>query len=364
MLTEIVGVTESSRATTSLPLPLLLADSDTAGATTFTVTPLSSDGIVIPTGNVAITGVGGSRQVVVTPAAIASGASTITLNVRDVANNQSDDLFVVTVTPVNDAPSFTPGPNMTVLEDSGAQNVPWASGISAGPANESGQQVTFAVTGNSNPALFAAAPAVAANGALTFTPATNANGSADLSVQLSDNGGTVNGGVNVSAPVNVTITVTPVNDPPSVTLPGSPVSYNAGGAEAVIDPGATVADIDSANLDGGQLTAQITSGGGPMDFLEIRDSAGPDPVDVNGNSLSVGGVQIGSFSAGSGAAPLQVTLNASATPARMQAVVRNLTFRTTATASAGARTLTVQVSELTLRRRRPSSRPNRSAASS
>ncbi|MCB1569855.1 MAG: hypothetical protein KDI72_02050, partial [Xanthomonadales bacterium] len=58
---------------------------------------------------------------------------------------------------VNDAPSFTAGPDQTVLEDAGPQTVnPWATAISAGPPNESGQVVTFNVTGNTNPSLFSA----------------------------------------------------------------------------------------------------------------------------------------------------------------------------------------------------------------
>ena len=52
---------------------------------------------------------------------------------------------LVTVNPVNDAPTFTGGPGQTVNEDSGLRSVPnWATNISAGPAPwESGQTVTF-----------------------------------------------------------------------------------------------------------------------------------------------------------------------------------------------------------------------------
>ena len=55
---------------------------------------------------------------------------------------------------VNDAPSFTKGADQTVNEDAGAQSVSgWATAISKGPANESGQAVDFIVTNNNN-ALF------------------------------------------------------------------------------------------------------------------------------------------------------------------------------------------------------------------
>jgi hypothetical protein len=60
---------------------------------------------------------------------------------------------------------------------------------------------------NNNPALFSVQPAVAANGTLTFTPALNAAGSALVSVQVHDNGGTANGGVDTSAAQTFVISV-------------------------------------------------------------------------------------------------------------------------------------------------------------
>ena len=46
-----------------------------------------------------------------------------------------------------------------MLEDAGAQTVTgWATAISAGPADEVGQTLTFNVTSNNNTALFAAQP--------------------------------------------------------------------------------------------------------------------------------------------------------------------------------------------------------------
>jgi hypothetical protein len=103
---------------------------------------------------------------------------------------------------------------VTVAEDAGPQTVAsWTTNISQGPANESGQTLEFLVT-NTNNALFAVQPAIAANGTLTFTPAADAHGAATVTVRLKDNGGTANGGVDTSAAQTFTITVTPVNDAP------------------------------------------------------------------------------------------------------------------------------------------------------
>ena len=59
--------------------------------------------------------------------------------------------------------------------------------------------MTFNVT-NDNNALFSVQPAIASNGTLTFTPAPNAFGSATVTVSLSDNGGTANGGATRRTP--------------------------------------------------------------------------------------------------------------------------------------------------------------------
>lgn len=118
------------------------------------------------------------------------------------------------VVSVNDLPSFTKGADQTVLEDCGVQTVPgWATSISAGPPDESGQTLTFTVT-NDNNSLFSTQPFVAPDGTLIYIPAADKNGSATVIVHIQDNGGVVNGGVDTSADQTFAITVTPVNDPP------------------------------------------------------------------------------------------------------------------------------------------------------
>ncbi len=95
----------------------------------------------------------------------------------------------MTVTPVNDAPSFVLNSDQTVAEDAGPQVVNGvATAMSAGPANESAQALNFLIA-NTNNALFSAQPAVDANGVLTYTPAANAYGSATVTLRIQDDGG-------------------------------------------------------------------------------------------------------------------------------------------------------------------------------
>ena len=103
------------------------------------------------------------------PAAGANGSAAVTVQLHDnggTANGGVDtsapQTFTITVSPVNDAPSFTKGPDQVVPEDSGARTVAnWATAFSPGPPNESVQSLlAYHIVSNSNPSLFWAGPAV------------------------------------------------------------------------------------------------------------------------------------------------------------------------------------------------------------
>ena len=139
-----------------------------------------------------------------------NGSDAFTYTVTDPSGATSTAVITVTITPVNDAPSFNGGTNLTSLEDAGPQTIPsWATSISPGPANESTQTITFTTTNDNNP-LFTTQPAIAPDGTLTYTPATNAYGTATITTNITDTGGTLNGGTNTSPTQTATITITPV----------------------------------------------------------------------------------------------------------------------------------------------------------
>ncbi|HWN22695.1 MAG TPA: HD domain-containing phosphohydrolase [Gaiellaceae bacterium] len=148
-----------------------------------------------------------------TAAADANGAATVTVTAKDdggTSGGGSDTsapaVFTITIDPVNDAPSFAAGGNQVSLLGAQAAVPGWASGISAGPADEASQSVSFTVS-NDNPGLFTVQPAVAPNGTLTYDAALLALGSATVTVRVVDNGGSANGGSDTSAPQTFTITV-------------------------------------------------------------------------------------------------------------------------------------------------------------
>jgi hypothetical protein len=128
---------------------------------------------------------------------------------------------------LNTAPSFTAGADVTVLENSGAYSATWATAISAGLPVESGQSLSFQVTGNSKPGLFAQGPVIDPNGVLSFTPAANMSGTAAITVTLQDNGGTAYGGQDTSLPRRFNIIVKPLLT--FVQTPGSDPGPEWGG---------------------------------------------------------------------------------------------------------------------------------------
>ena len=225
--------TVSTDEDATLALTLMGTDADSPSLT-FTIVDNPAHGMLDSLGAVNCGAGTCSVDVDYTPAADYNGADSFTFKVNDGLADSNTATVAITVDAVNDPPSFSKGGDQTVLEDAGAQTViGWATAISPGPANESGQGVAINVTGNTNLGLFAAGPAIAANGDLTYTPAPNAFGSATITLVAQDDGGTANGGDHTSASQTFDITVTPVNDAPAFSKGANQTVSEDAGAQTV-----------------------------------------------------------------------------------------------------------------------------------
>lgn len=148
-----------------------------------------------------------------TPAADAFGTAAITLVAVDdggTAGGGNDTsvprTFTITLTGVNDAPSFVKGLDEAVSHPAGPQTVAgWATHITAGPS-ESGQIVTFLIA-NDNEELFSVQPTISPTGTLSYTPVPGQSGTATVTASLKDDGGTDDGGVDTSLPDTFIISV-------------------------------------------------------------------------------------------------------------------------------------------------------------
>jgi gliding motility-associated-like protein len=262
-----------------------------------------------------------------TPAADMNGVATVTVILTDnggVANGGDDTFatqtFTITVSPVNDEPTFVKGADQTVNEDAGVQTVTaWATSINKGAANESAQVLTFNITNNNN-ALFSLQPSIdPATGNLTYTPAANTSGVATVTVILTDNGGVANGGDDTFATQTFTITVNPVNDAPvavndtpSATGQNTTVVFNVTMNDTDTDGTIATSTVDlDPTAPGIQNTITNASGGWTVDalgnitYIPALNFTGPASVTytVNDNTGATSNV-----------ATVGLTVNATNTP--------------------------------------------------
>ena len=134
-------------------------------------------------------------------------------------------------------------------------------------------------------------------------------------------------------------------------LNGDSATYLEGGTAVLLDNGAdaAVSDSDSADFNGGTVTASITGNRVPgEDVLGVRNiGTGAGQIGISGTDVTYGGTTIGTVSGGTGTNDLVITLNGNATLAATSALLRALTYQNTngTEPDTAARTVTVTVSD-------------------
>lgn len=172
-----------------------------------TVTAVSSDTILVPVGNISVGGSGANRTVTVTPAPNRFGNATITVTVSDGTTSTSDS-FILTVNPINDAPSISDVGDQTTDEDVPLAALP----ITIGDLETAASGLSVTATSSDTtliPNLNFSFSGTGANRLLTVSPAANQFGSATITVTVSDG--------NLTATDTFVVTVAPLNDAPTVS---------------------------------------------------------------------------------------------------------------------------------------------------
>jgi hypothetical protein len=187
---------------------------------------------------------GSGANLTYTPSADYNGSDSFTFKANDGYADSATKTVSITVTAVNDVPSFTMPSTLTKNEDDGSVSVAsFISAKSSGPSDESGQTLNFIVSNNNN-ALFSVQPFISATGTLYFKTATDQNGAATVSVQIHDNGGTTNGGVDTSSTQTFTLTLTSVNDAPVLAA----ISNVTANEQTLITFNASATDVENDTL--------------------------------------------------------------------------------------------------------------------
>lgn len=152
----------------------------------------------------------------------------------------------------------------------------------------------------------------------------------------------IDGDGGTSALVSKTINVIPRNDGPSLGFTAGSAIYR--GTPVLLDNRATAADADSANLESGLLTVRVAVNAELTDRLEIlHQGTAAGEIGISGDQVTFGGILIGTFT---GTTILNIELTSDATATAIQALLRRITFRSTASApSQLARTITALLSD-------------------
>ena len=196
----------------------------------------------------------------------------------------------IDVTPVNDPGTIVAGPDcsgaaITIAEDAGPQSLPNCVHVDTfGPGEDQAVLRWIASIPDADSELFSGAPpAVSLTGpyALTFTPAANAHGTTTITVILEDDGGTENLGRAFSNPLEIALTITSVNDPPTAAADSFTVLKDR--TLNVAAPGVLLNDDD---IDGSALSAVKVSNpshglvtlaaDGSFSYTPTAGYAGPD----------------------------------------------------------------------------------------
>ena len=131
-----------------------------------------------------------SATVTYTPAANYFGADSFTFSASDGLTQSPPAMATISITPVNDAPSFTvPGDRAMAVHSTLQVDM---SSVSAGPANENAQTVSFSAT-SSDQAVIPDAGLSFSSSRLTIASSTSA-GQVTITVTATDNGGRANEG--------------------------------------------------------------------------------------------------------------------------------------------------------------------------
>jgi Ca2+-binding RTX toxin-like protein len=127
--------------------------------------------------------------------------------------------------------------------------------------------------------------------------------------------------------VSLNVVSPPTNKAPVIGAFDGTVTYVINDSPILLDTDVSVVDLDSVNLAGGQLSVEISANKYGTDVLGIRHvGTAAGQIGINGSNVTYGGTIIATFTGGTGPLPLVFTLNASATPAIVQTLLRNVTF--------------------------------------
>ncbi len=231
---------------------------------------MSSNPSLVPIPAVIYTNPDTMGSLILAPAPNSFGSAIISVTVDDgtATNNIVSGFFTVTVNPVNQPPTLNALIDLAINENDGTQTIT-LSGITSGATNEN-QNLTLSAT-SSNPDLI---PVPALNytspndsGSLSFSPMTNSFGAAIITVTVNDGAATNN-----SVSLSFTVTVNPVNQPPTLNALSDLAINENDGTQTITLSGIT----SGATNENQSLTLSATSSNPGLTPVPTIDYSSPN----------------------------------------------------------------------------------------
>lgn len=251
------------------PIALAISDVDTPVGE-LVVTATSANTILVPAANVVVGGEGAHRTLTVTPAPDQSGEALITVTVSDGTSTTSDS-FLLTVGEDNDAPTIGFIVDQIVDEDASVEVF-----VNVGDVDTPVDLLVLSAVSDNPVLLPAASFSFGGAGALrtmVITPAPNQSGTALVTATVSDG--------SLSASVQFTVTVTEVNDAPTLSsfadvvtkedTPTAAIEFLVGDVET--PPGELVLTAASSNQTLVSVSNIVFAGAGAQRTVTITPAA-------------------------------------------------------------------------------------------
>ena len=294
------------------PVTFYVSDTETAAGALTVTTSTATPALF---GAITQTNSGVTRTLTMTPALNASGSSVVTITVSD-GISTTDEIFTVTVTAVNDAPTISAIADVTIIEDSATSALAFTVGdVETTPAS----LVVTATT--SNPALAPLSSIVPGgsgiNRTVTVTPLPNASGVAVITMQVTD------GTATTSEPFTLTVTAT--NDAPTVSAIADQTIAEDGATAALAF---TVGDVETAP---GSLMVTATTGNAavvPLSGIVFGGSGANRTVTVTPSPNASGAVLI-TVQVSDGTATTSEPFTLNITPVNDVPTISNITNQST-----------------------------------
>ncbi|MEK7674456.1 MAG: CHRD domain-containing protein, partial [Verrucomicrobiota bacterium] len=313
------------------------------------VVATSSNPDVVQNSGLVVTGVDANRTLTITPQAGQVGLTIIVLTATDADGRSISRGFVASVEEINDSPIITlPGPTVNYTENNPPAILDATATVSDpdSPNFDTGRlTVSFLTGGTAEDRLGIRNQGVG--------PGQIGLSGTMLSFNFSYGGLSGNStAMHIHGPAGPGVSAGVLHDLGSFTTLGGPSGAVAGTVTLTgpqvsdLHAGLLYINVHSTTFPNGEIRGQITPVGNGKDFTITLDAAqagatggtgsGSGTLALMADTVLFAGSPIGTSSGGGGLVPLEVMFNANATPAAVEALVRNVTFANVSEAPATA----------------------------